>query len=64
MDFEQLRYQLTAFRTKRSYLVFLVGQVVLAVIIVIIALSSKLHFRTPLVIGLEIILLITLAVDL
>lgn len=64
MGFEELKYILTAFRTKKTYLLFHVSQLVLSLAIIIIALNSKAHFKTPLVLILELVLFLTLAFDL
>lgn len=64
VDFTELKYALTAFRTKKTYLVFLICQVILAVAIVPIALTNPKHFRTPWVIFLEVVLFFLLAFDL
>lgn len=64
VDFTELKYSLTAFRTKKTYLVFLICQMILAVAIVPIALSNPKHFRTPWVIFLEVVLFFLLAFDL
>jgi hypothetical protein len=64
VDFTALKYTITAFRTKRTYLIFLICQMFLAVAIVPIALSNPAHFRTPWVIFLEVILFLFLAFDL
>jgi hypothetical protein len=47
MGFEELKYLLAAFRTKKTYLVFHISQLVLSIVIIIIALNSKAHFKTP-----------------
>jgi hypothetical protein len=52
MDLSELKYNITAFRTKKTYLIFLITQLILSLAIVCIALASNTHFRTPLVIGL------------
>lgn len=64
MGFEEVKYMLTAFRTKKTYLIFHVSQLVLSVAIIVTALCSKGHFKTPLVLILELILFLTLAFDL
>jgi hypothetical protein len=64
MGFEELRYILTSFRTKKTYLIFHISQLVLSVAIIIVALTSKAHFKTPSVLILEFILFLTLAFDL
>lgn len=55
---------LTAFRTKKAYLIFQISQLLLSITIIIVALSSKSHFKTPLVLILEFVLFLTLAFDL
>lgn len=55
---------MTAFRTKKTYVAFLIAQLVLAITIVPVALSSPKHFRTPAVILLEFLLFLLLAFDL
>lgn len=64
LDFTRIKYTLTAFRTKKTYLVFLVGQLALALIIVPVALSNPAHFKTPFVIFLEVLLFLLFAFDL
>ncbi len=55
---------LTAFRTKKAYLIFQVCQLLLSVTIIVVALTSKAHFKTPTVLILELVLFLTLAFDL
>lgn len=64
VNFTEIKYLLTAFRTKKTYLAFLISQLLLAIGIVPIALSSPSHFRTPSVIFLEVLLFLLLAFDL
>lgn len=64
MGIEEIRYILTAFRTKKTYLIFHISQLILSVAIIVIALSSKAHFKTPIVLILEFVLFLTLAFDL
>lgn len=64
MGLTELKYALTAFRTKKTYLILLIGQLVLSLAIVVVALNSKTHFRTPLVLTLELVLFLSLAFDL
>ena len=45
MNLTELKYRLIAFRTKKTYLGFLVLQLALSVAIVIVALASPTHFR-------------------
>lgn len=64
MGIDELRYLLTAFRTKKTYLCFHIAQLLLSITIIIIALTSKSHFKTPIVLVLEFVLFLTLAFDL
>lgn len=64
MGLDELRYLLTAFRTKKTYLFFHIAQLLLSITIIIIALTSKAHFKTPIVLVLEFVLFLTLAFDL
>jgi hypothetical protein len=64
VSLQEVRYRLAAFRTKRTYLLFLMGQLALAVVIVAVAFSSGSHFRTPAVLLLETLLFLTMAFDL
>lgn len=64
MRLAAVKYALTAFRTKKTYLAFLIAQLILSIVIVLLALTSKTHFRTPIVIGLEFALFLSLAFDL
>lgn len=64
MDWQHLKYEMTAFRTKKSYLFFLIAQLALAIVIIPIALTSPNHFRTPSVIFLEFVLFLLFAFDL
>jgi hypothetical protein len=64
MDYQHLKYELTVFRTKKSYLIFLMIQLALAIVIIPISLTSPNHFRTPMVIFLEFILFLLFAFDL
>jgi len=64
MRLSELKYALTAFRTKKTYIALLMAQLVLSIAIIFIALTSKTHFRTPLVLGLEFVLFLSLAFDL
>jgi len=43
---EQLKYQVTSFRTKKSYLIFQILQLLLSIIIIIVALNMKSHFKS------------------
>ena len=45
MNLTALKYTLIAFRTKKSYLAFLIVQLALSLSIVIVALASPTHFR-------------------
>lgn len=64
MGINELRYLLTAFRTKKTYLFFHIAQLMLSIAIIIIALASKSHFKTSIVLVLEFVLFLTLAFDL
>lgn len=59
-----MRYILTAFRTKKTYLVFQFSQLALSIIIIVAALNSNAHFKTVEVLILEYVLFATLAFDL
>jgi hypothetical protein len=64
LTFEQLRYSLKSFRTKNTYIFFLISQLALAFLIIPIALGSPAHFRSPYVLFLEFLLFLLLAFDL
>jgi len=64
MNLTELKYRLIAFRTKKSYLAFLITQLALSVAIVAVALASPTHFRASSVLILEFVLFGMLAFDL
>lgn len=61
---EELVYYLANFRTRRSYMMFHIFQVILSFLIIICALSSANHFRQTSVLVMEFILLLCMAFDL
>jgi hypothetical protein len=64
VNLEEVKYHLSACRTRKVYLVFLVAQLLLAIAIVPIALTSPSHFRSPSVLILELVLFLLFAFDL
>ena len=64
MNLAEIKYILTAFRTKKTYMLFLLGQLGLSIAIVVLALTSPTHFRAPSVLILELLLFLSLAFDL
>lgn len=61
---EELKYYLTNFRTRRSYMLFHVFQVCLSGLIVGRALTSPDHFRQSSILWMEFLLLLCMAFDL
>lgn len=61
---QELKYFIRNFRTKRDYMIFQIFQLLLALIIVVSALSNINHFKAAHVLWMELILLITMAIDL
>ena len=64
LNFDQIQYSLKSFRTKKTYIIFLISQLLLAIAIVPVALNNPAHFRSSSVIALEFILFLLLAFDL
>lgn len=46
MWIEQLKYHVTSFRTKKTYLAFQILQLILSIVIIIVALNMKSHFKS------------------
>ncbi len=59
-----MKYYIRNFRTKKDYLIFQVFQLLLALIIIVCAMTSSKHFKTPYVLWMEFVLLLTMAFDL
>ena len=60
----EIKYYLTSFRTRKSYLIFQILQLILAIVIIVTALTSPTHFRSATVLYLEFVLLFLMAFDL
>lgn len=60
----QIKYFIKSIRTKKDYLVFQVGQLVLALAIITCALSNPNYFKAGYVLWMEFVLLLTMVIDL
>ena len=61
---EEIKYYMTNFRTRRSYMMFHVFQVCLSLLIILFAFTSPDHFKTTTVLWLQFMLLICMTFDL
>ena len=64
LNFEEIQYKLKSFRTKKTYIAFLIAQLLLAFAIIPVALTSNKHFRSSYVVFLEFLLFLLLTFDL